>query len=115
MMMLPQMLRAILFDSIGTEPDIELIDLGDGLNPAKQRNKLDAMLVPCDSNCLRSVWAMLVEQPNLAVLALNRNASLAHLFRIHRQTFDDPSADTLLLILRSLANHCTIEPIGDRS
>ncbi len=109
MMLLPQMLRAILHDSVGTEPDIELIDLGDGLGSSSQHKSLDAVLVPCESECLGSVCAMLVEKPDLAVLALNRNASLAHLYQVHQQSFGEPSAEMLLVILRSIANHLSLK------
>lgn len=114
MVQLPNMLRAILCDSVGTEPDIDLVDLGNGLGTSSQRKGLEVVLVPCDSAGLRSVCAILTERPNLAVLAFNRDAKLAHLYQVHRQSLGELSADALLVTLRSIAKHPAIEHSGER-
>ena len=111
MMLLPHMLREILHDSLGMEPDIELIDLSEDSQASLQHRQLDAVLVPCDSKICNSVSAILARQPRLVVLAFTRNAKLAYLYRIERQSYGEPSTDSLLVILRSLTNRSLNEDV----
>lgn len=97
MLMMPQMLREILYELVGADPAVELIDLADGAGFSSLRSDVDVLLVPSDEDDgPTSVWPFLAKQPDIAVLALNRDARLARLFEFHHEDLGEPSAESLI-------------------
>lgn len=113
MLTMPQMLTEILYDSVGNDPDVELIDLNDSAGPPSMPSDLDILLVPSDEDDgPESVWPFLSRQPDVAVLALNRDAKLARLFEFRHELLGEPSAESLLEALHRIGRRDDKE--GDR-
>jgi len=102
----PQMLRNVLTDLLGSRPDFKVVrgSLADGLAAAALRAKADIAIVESrDAADPAAIDAGLVA--NLAILAISRDGSSAYLHKIQCETsrVEDVSPNGILNALASSA------------
>lgn len=101
----PHMLRAILSDALGKAHDIEVVDvpaIGEVFVNRKVKG-LDAIVMATVDDNSDAVCQLLVENPDVAILVVNRDAKFAHVYELRRETINDPSAEAILEVLRRVA------------
>ena len=101
---MPRMLREILEDAVRSQPDMELIDSGDGhdLPMAIKREHADVVIVAeRGADDPVSHEQLLLENPRLKVLVVSRDGREAHLLEFWRVPVAEVSLQGLVCAIRA--------------
>ena len=116
LMPLPHMLREILTDAMGKANDIKVVDVPavqERLTPQESVG-LDAFVIASNDGDRDAICRILVESPEIAILAVSRDAKFAHIYELYHEAIGEPSADTILAALRrAVHRRRSLRPIGD--
>lgn len=101
---MPQMLRDIIEGALKSEPDMELLDSGDGaqLAAAVRRDAADVAII-ADRQGAGSPAQLLVDNPHLKVFVIADDGRRAHLVALRCTTLVEVSVQGLIDAIRATA------------
>ena len=113
----PKMISDVIRNIIARQPDMMMV--GEVIDPirllyATNETSVDVVIVtPLNSNGEPKICSyLLAEHPNLKVVTLSAKAEAAYLYQsgIPRLRIDEPSADTIVDIIRKSQQKSAVDP-----